>query len=70
MKFIHFVLLSLQRGSYVICRLKKKTDEKVDTPDGNRGEPSGMIVADLEIPGPNAAVQRVSIRRFLPYVFV
>ena len=57
---MHFVLVILQGAPFVICRLKKKIDEKVDTPDGDRGEPSGEIISDLETSGPNAEIQQVS----------
>ena len=47
----------------MICRLKKKTNDKVDTPDGDRGEPIGETIFDLEILEPSAAIQQVSTLR-------
>ena len=51
----------MQRA-YVICRLKKKSDDNADSPNGDEGHPSGNFHSEFEIlmPPPEIQVVRIS----------
>lgn len=65
--YYHKVIVahSLVQRAFVLCRLKKKTDEKTNVTARDEGEESSYIASDFENPMPEDTIPEV--KRSMPY---